>query len=190
MPSTKANGRKYGISQVGGVHEVPLPSGNLCLVRSLGPEQLIQAGLLDSMDSLTAMVSDLHIQRVTKGKAGKRMAEHRQQQAVIDLIRDRKRWEGLQATLDGVLPIAVVEPEVLPPPASEAEREEGKLYADRVNLMDKITIFNAALGEELRKVQAMEPFRGESGEPVAGMGDEQDVPAATQPADGDRVATS
>lgn len=188
MPSKTKTNKKYGISQQAGVREVDLPSGHVCLVRSLGPEELIQAGLLDSMDSLTATVADLHIQRVTKGKPGKRMAEVRQEQAILELIKDRKKWEGLQAMLNGVLPIAVVEPEVRPAPTSEEDRVEGVLYADRVNLYDKITIFNAALGTELDKVRAMEPFRGGPEGPVADVGDEPDVPTATEPADGDRVA--
>jgi hypothetical protein len=174
MPSNK-----YSLGTSEETFEIPLPSGNTCLARQMGPEQLISSGLVDQLDLLTGMVSDLHVERVLKGKPGKAVAkaqEKKAQQEVLNsLLKDKVRWHALVDTLNKVVVECVVEPRVKPVPRDGEEREGDSLYVDKVDLADKIAVFTACLGGSLEKVKAMMPFRGgskaavddvEAGEPV------------------------
>lgn len=177
MPSNQST---YGLGIVGEEFDLPLPSGNTARVRKLGPEQLIQAGLLDKVDALTAMVNELHIARVTKGAPGKAIQDAEQTKTIIELIKDQSRWKILTETIDGALPYAVVAPEVRPYPAAGAEREPGAIYPDMVALMDRITIFTAAIQDIMKGQEAMAPFRAGPAETVVGMEHGKAVPGTAE----------
>lgn len=159
MPPTN---RKYGMGRTnvkGAPFEVELPSGEVCLVKKAEPEDLILAGVLDSLDTLTALVSDLHVERVLKGKAGKAAAEASQKRAIVELIKDKERWEALMKMVDGAVLYCVVEPKVSALPPEGEKRNPDLFYIDEVALFDKFAVMNAAIGDTIAKAQAMEPFR-------------------------------
>lgn len=156
------NKSRYGVGRTaksGAPFDLALPSGETCLVKRAAPEDLILGGVLDSLDTLTGLVSDLHIQRVLKGKAGRDVAEAKRRTAIIELIKDKTRWEGLMKLVDAVTVYCVVEPKVSPYPPEGEDRDPDALYADDVALFDKFAIMTAALSDSIDKVTAMEPFR-------------------------------
>lgn len=159
---------KGGIEQT---EELELPSGNVCLVRRVGPEVFLSQGLLP--DSLTA-----EVERAVHGKKGlppstlKKMATDPNQIADMMLMMDR------------ILCFAVVDPKVKMPPScvkklmqmtkdssheivcgeyanharhtdreniafheyEPGSRDPDILYADEVVLDDKVFIMNFVVG--------------------------------------------
>jgi len=187
MPSNKSKGSKsgpksYGLGRRGQNFDVPLPSGNVCLARHVGIDDLIKAGVIDSMDSLTAMVQDLHISRVQTGKAKNNkatgagdQATPQQVQAFVDLVKDKKRFTELLRVVDAVVCEAVVEPKVWAEEYRQSPIPEGEFYVSDVDLTDRFAIFAASIGQALRGVQALEPFRSVSQQDVADVADVQGV---------------
>lgn len=172
MPGTKgtakpkgaaaASKKTYGLGLSSHSFELELPSGNTCLAIRPGAQGLIKAGLLDSMDQLTAMVQTEHID----SKDPRKMA-----QAVQALAVDtEKLLEGLEV-VDRCVAHVVQEPKVwLDEPEVDKKtgkpvfetvedskgrsverpvykpRQSGRIYADQVDLEDKMFIFQWAVG--------------------------------------------
>jgi hypothetical protein len=156
MPKSK---KKYGIGG-SGAHgptvELTLPSyddngdHNVALVRRVGVQGLIKMGILDSMDSLTNLVSDkiLEITGETSPEQMKKIAEASPElRKVLDLI-------------DKITLSSVVQPPVRPAPTEQAPdperpadagvpwdwRNPTALYVDDVDLEDKMFIMNFVVG--------------------------------------------
>jgi hypothetical protein len=160
-------------------HEFKLPSGNVCLLQPLDPTAMIAAGILDSMDSLTAIVQD---ELLANPKAKPAPEDD------IALIRRLAKTGDLAASLrviDLIVELAVAEPIVrrpfrpkedgteqpLTPVQRQAIREQtdGVLFfTDEVDATDK----SAIVAEAMAGVQAVEPFRKE---PEAALDDVEDV---------------
>ena len=147
---------------------LPLPSGNVARVRSVGPEAFMEQGLIP--DAITPMV-----ERAIESKRGVKPKE------VGAAMRDPKKMGAMLEMLDRTVVYAVVEPKVSMPPActecgalntnaavqhqdstredyhafTPAERKAGVLYVDRVDLDDKVFIMNYAMGN----TKDLEAFR-------------------------------
>lgn len=135
---------------VGGLEDVTVPSGQRCLVRRPGMEGLIKAGVLHNVDSLSQVVNEKHLKRV----AGKK-----EEAAEIDMSSLMNDDEGMAEVLnvvDKVICHVVVKPEIQRTPDDVTRRQPGVVYADMVDLVDKMFLFNFAVGG----TREMESFRG------------------------------
>jgi hypothetical protein len=197
MPSNKQvkGKRSYGLGgSKGAEFEIELPSGNVCLARPLGLSDLISAGVVDSLDSLTAMVNDLHITRVRTGKPRKREEVNPEDLATFNaLTKDKVKFQKLLDLVDAIVVKALIEPQVFPNLSNgESEKRNGAPIPDNayrvgdVDMLDKFKIFSEVVGPMMNKAQAMEPFRRVGAEPVADVEHGEVVPGTAVDDDGDR----
>lgn len=162
----------------GDTEAVLLPSGNTALVRRTGPEAFLEQGLIP--DSVTPIIDE-----AVRSKKG---LKPRAQQ---ELLNDPAALGSLVEMLDRTLCYAVVEPKVSMPPGCvvcsdldnskatqhkdakhksyhqfvEFTRDDSVLYADRVDLDDKMFVMNFCLGG----TRDLQKFRNEYGASVAGV---------------------
>lgn len=133
--------------------DLTLPSGATCLARMPGPQTLIAAGVLDSLDSLTALV----------GKKINELSGEEQAKAVRDLAARSEDINRALNLIDQVTEYVVIEPKVLRPvvrdargvpvkphgkeiPLPEAERDPEQVYTDMIEMEDKTFLLNYAVG--------------------------------------------
>ncbi len=143
--------KKYGFGKVSDATDLELPSlsdpddpnseHNVCRVRRPGVQGLIAAGVLDSFDSLTALVQSEHVDP-NEGKSPQKKLEED-----ADLIKNHKK-EILTALemVDKVVLYCVVEPKVSAPPAPGQERDPELLYVDDIDLDDRMFILQFVMG--------------------------------------------
>ena len=126
---------------------VVCPSGQPVKVRRLGMRGLIAAGVLQETDLLTALVDKEHLQRV-KGAPSVNAKK---------LMEDPKAIARALEVVYRIVAFAVVEPELLEPPANEADRLEDKIYADEIEIEDVMFLLNYVMGGS----KDLERFRSE-----------------------------
>jgi hypothetical protein len=131
--------------------DVQLPSGNVALVRRVGPEAFLDNGIIP--DPLMPL-----IMKAIETKKGLPPKIER------DLAKDPESLKTTMQLMNNVLCYAVVDPPVAQPPDDPAERQSGVLYADMVDLQDKAFILNFSLGGGTRD---LERFREQYGKRVA-----------------------
>lgn len=185
MAATSARDWKNKVNTQGS--DLELPSGNTALVRQISPEAFITSGLIP--DPLSAVISEAINSK--KGLPPKKMEE---------LTKDPKQLASTFELFDRVLCYVVLEPTVSMPPAckvcgkyantdehrgenahnyTEAQRDPDVLYADMVDMEDKMFVFNWALGG----TRDLHKFRDQLTAGMAGLSDGQDVsPAAKRTA--------
>jgi hypothetical protein len=168
---------------VSSVHELTLPSGQTCQAKKVGIEGLLEMGILDQADSLTAMVND-HTQRVKKnGPSGPETVSVNQG----SLMADSNAMKAIIGLADRALPIIVTSPPVAlhfsermvgktkhTKMLTEAERkkireERGQpdlVFTDQVGFEDKMWLFDWASGG----LKSLASFRGESSADVGSLG--------------------
>lgn len=144
----------YGIGLTSKPFELALPSGTTCLAVRPGAQGLIKMGLLDSMDQLTAFVQTEHIDSHDPKKlaeAVKAMSVSKDQleagldmvdRAISFIVRTPKVHLDEQA-VDEETGKPLVYPDGKP---VFVPRDAALIYADEVDLEDKLFIFNWALG--------------------------------------------
>jgi hypothetical protein len=189
-PRKKAD--KYAATAWGGEHliDLEMPSGQLAQVRRPGVSGLIKAGLLDSLDTLTALVKTEHMDRV---KTGKPTTPDITSEDISALTKDKDRLLAALDLMDKVVEYVVVQPEVLRPierdefgvpvllwkgklnedssekmeeiPLADKDRVAGQVYTDMVDPTDKVYIFQFVVGG----VRDLEQFRQEFGETLGSM---------------------
>lgn len=137
--------------------EKTMPSGQKCRVRKLGFEDFLDAGLLDSMNTLQGVVD----KNVRKG-SGQPPVDP------IKLMKDKRTSSNMTGIINKVVIMSVTAPKIFPAPAEFKDREVGKVYVDTVGMMDKLEIFSLAVGE----MNALEEFRQKAGESTQRMADE------------------
>lgn len=168
---------KYGLGVSGGkTFELPLPSGETCLVRSLGIEALISSGLLENFDGLTSMVKELHLDRVASGRATKAEDD---EGILRSLVKEPHKWASFQKLLDGVVVASVVEPKlyaITDPNDQTDPRQPGRLYVDQVDFADRVAIMRAAMKGVSAGVDDLKPFRKGSTEDLPDLGDVAGLP--------------
>jgi hypothetical protein len=190
-PAVKAN--KYAATSWGSENlmDLTVPSGQTCQVRRPGVTGLIKAGVLDSLDSLSSIVTTDHIDRVEKGKDPHVTAE--------DMKALSRNKDGLLRAVelaDKVTLYCVVQPPLSPiplvrnPVTGEPEldddmrpieiplegREPGHIYVDQVDLTDKMFILQFVVGG----VADLEQFREGFGETLGSMDDITEVQATAE----------
>lgn len=132
-------------SSIGGAEDLLMPSGQLALVKRPGVEGMIKAGVLNDMDTLTGLVETTHL---SKGK----------QIDVKSLAADATNIENILHVVDRVVCHVVMKPAVFPTPNDITSRKDGVIYADMIDINDKMFIFNYAVGG----TKDFEQFRKES----------------------------
>jgi hypothetical protein len=159
--------------------DLTCPSGQTCLVRKVGIEQLIADGAIDDLDTLTKFVSKQHIEpkakSVKKSRSGNPAVAAQQKDTAkqaVDILGgaspdDVRRIFKLQ---DDVAMAAVVKPK-LHPSVPDDEREAGKVYVDDVDAVDKSFIMNYVFAG----VKDIEQFRRELAANAAALGNVEDV---------------
>lgn len=192
--STPANKKKdkYAPTAWGGEHliDLEMPSGQMAQVRRPGVTGLVKAGLLDSLDSLTALVKTEHIDRV---KTGKPTTEVITADDIKTLSQDKERLFTALDLMDRVTEYVVVQPSVLRPvqrdeqgsplkmwrgklsdtgdqimeelELPDKDRVPGQVYTDMVEATDKVYLFQFVVGG----VRDLEQFRKEFGETLGAM---------------------
>lgn len=183
MPGPSKTKTKYSLGRAD-ASDLKLPSGNVCLVKRPGVQGLIKAGLLDSLDSLTAIVQVDHID----ANDPKKMA-----QAVNKMAADPTRIGEALDLVDKAICFAVVAPKVFRPvvldtdgtpvllsgkevPLPDDEREPDRIYTDEVDEEDKMFIFQFLVGG----TSDVASFRKESQAMLGGLPAVQDVPLSTE----------
>ncbi|MGE3487451.1 MAG: hypothetical protein AB7L09_22245 [Nitrospira sp.] len=151
--------------------DLEVPSGQLCQVRLPGVQQMIAAGVIDSADTLTTLVDQKHIKRVQGRAAGKAPEKQIDPQS---LMRDPENLKKLFAVIDRVCIHMVVQPtvvsclrdvdgeqEVIP----LEDRTDGVIYSDQIDMLDKMFIFQYAVGGGTD----LDSFRKQFGEAVGSL---------------------
>lgn len=146
----------------GGLEDLTVPSGQLCLVRRPGVEGLMKAGVLHNMDSLSMLVDEKHL------KGGNLKVE--------SILQDPQALENLLNVVDRVVTHVVVKPEIRRAPNDVTLRKPGVIYTDMVDVLDKMFIFSFATGG----TRDLETFRGELEQSLGSLAVVEDVPDATE----------
>jgi hypothetical protein len=132
-------------SKLGAAEDLIMPSGQKALVKRPGVEGLMKAGVLNDVDSLTALVDQTHL---SKGN----------QINVKSLMGDESALVNLVHVVDRVMCHVVQKPAVFMTPNDITTRKDGVVYCDMIELEDKMFIFNFAIGG----TRDFEQFRKES----------------------------
>lgn len=166
VPTSAEPEDKYAATAWGAqsYEELRVPSGQLCLIRRPGMQAMIKAGILNDLDSLTALVST---ELLDDGKP----ANSVKPEAIRDILKDTKKAESMFHMLDKVLCFAVVKPEIVMTPNNRTSMKNGVIYAESVDLEDKMFILNFAMGG----TRDVETFRKESTDVVASVDDGESV---------------
>jgi len=195
MPSTpkvpsdhkkKSNKPKYGKGWKQRYTDLELPSGELCQVKRPGVQGLIEAGVLQSLDTLTSIVQA----EVIPQAQGKPQIKA---EAVLD---DPEKFTKMMETVDKIVCFVVVQPTVLPDRVTqemiddedlpfdtddldrklaEDERDEDAIYTDYIDAMDKMFIMNFVVGGSAD----LATFRAESAALVGGVPDGEEPAGST-----------
>lgn len=153
------------------LQDLEVPSGQLCQVKPPGVEQLIHAGVLENVDTLTSLIDKKHIKRVQ----GKTPAAKKSDDDVTlpdgsimskaSLLQDKDNLVKVFGLVDKVAVAMVVQPQVLPVPDDPTLRvpldelaKNGQVYTDQIDMMDKMYIFQYAVGGGTDLEQFREQF--------------------------------
>jgi len=147
--------------------DLTCPSGQLCLAKKPGIEGLMAAGVLRNVDHLTGIVQR-HLTNASPG------AKHNVD--IMGMMQDEEALAEILFTVDRVVCHVVVKPEISMTPSDATNRKPGVVYADMVDVMDKMFIFNFAVGGSAE----VEPFRRGLEELVGSLEDEPGVPPSSE----------
>lgn len=179
MPSNTEN--KYAPTQWGGevFNDVTMPSGQVAQLRRPGVQGLIAAGLLESLDSLSAIVGQDLIPTAQGKKAPSDRKPKKAKSPEIDiktLMKKPEQLANIMHLVDRVTVHCVMQPKIEMAPNDITSRKEGVIYTDSIDLGDRMFIFNYAVGG----TTDLQTFRAES---EAALGDLGDQPEAALPAE-------
>ena len=164
MPATNApliffgDSAAVSLASLKSLTDLELPSGELCQVKRPGVQGLIKAGVLHSLDSLTAIVQQETIPK----------AEGKPIKAVESIVNDPVKFTQMMTMVDKIVCHVVTQPTVLPsvhPVLDENgeqktdangekvfedipddERDPEAVYVDYIDSIDKMFIMNFAVG--------------------------------------------
>lgn len=144
--------------------DVELPSGNVAKVRQIPMTTLLSDGLFpDSMANIVRSSID--------GKQSKAELEAQTNAQMAEMAEDPKKMLEMFSVIDKIMVQAVVEPAVQLPPEDDEDRDDEVLYADEVDIEDKMFIFNFCVGGS----KDIERFREESKAALGSMADLEGV---------------
>lgn len=179
--------------------ELPLPSGNTCMVKRPGMEKILGAGVLP--DNMTSMALD-YVKTAQTGKP----QDHKSKGGDPDIdpemmekfMKEENAIENIFRAFDRVTAMCVIEPKCLwhlRPKINEdgsdvlddsgkpiyeeipeKERDEDILYTDEIDIDDKTFIFNFVVGG----TRDVEQFRLQYGDAMATVQPSEDVELPTK----------
>jgi hypothetical protein len=129
--------------------ELVVPSGQMCRVRKLDFPDVMAAGLMDKLNTLQGVVD----KNIRKGE-GQPPADP------LKMLKDRRTSLQMAELLNQIVVLCVTAPTVVMPPEPGEERVDGVIYADSVGMMDKMEIFQFAMGD----LTSLESFREGAGQ--------------------------
>lgn len=135
--------------------ELTVSSGQRCRVRKLDFQDVLEAGMLDKMNTLQGVVD----KNVKKAEGSPPMDP-------LKLLKDKRTTGQFRDLINDVVVMVVTAPKLAKPPEDFAKRKPGVVYVDTVGLVDKMDIFTHAIGD----LSALERFRfgaKQSGERLA-----------------------
>lgn len=138
--------------------ELTVSSGQKCRVRKLDFQDVLEAGMLDKLNTLQGVVD----KQVKKGEG----------QPPVDpmkLLKDKRTGAQFSELIDNVTVMCVTQPKLEHAPANVKDRKPGVVYVDTVGLVDKMEIFEHSLGE----LNKLATFRGGSNESPERVADVQ-----------------
>lgn len=166
MPDLQPQTNVWANNLVGREYDFVVPSGQLCRIRKKPLENLLLEGVIDDIDSLTALVETDIVK-----KRGRRPGTPQDRQRKsgtkptaaegLQMMKDENFRKSIEI-MDKVIIAVVVEPQLHPNPVPGEKPEDGKIYIQQVSLPDKTAIFK----EVMSSVQQAEQFREESDEAV------------------------
>jgi hypothetical protein len=112
-----------------------VPSGQRCQLKKLELPELMKAGLLDTLNGLSAIV-DMDVVKVAKGLPPAAM------KAMMD---NAGALEKMLLLIDQIVVMCVKQPPIAPLPADGEPRVPGLIYIDDVDQSDRIDIFNTVM---------------------------------------------
>lgn len=139
--------------------ELELPSGNVALVRAMRITDMLAEGFFPE---------NLRAEILTQIGKAEGQNTGSSQMDIVDLqkmFEDPEKMGEMFDIFDKVLLKCVVEPKVLPAPENEADRDDELLYADEVDMEDKVFIFQWAVGGD----DDLTSFRKEFSEGVGSL---------------------
>jgi hypothetical protein len=129
-----------------------LPSGQTAQCKRMGMSGLVEAGILNDVDTLTSLVDQKHVRKVrgAKGRADGEAID------AASLMKDPESMKKIILLVDRSTPAIVAEPAVhlhlrdLPDGTTQfipvEERIPGGIYTDQIGFEDKMFLFNWAVG--------------------------------------------
>jgi hypothetical protein len=155
-PTNKYTPTTWGVSTY---TDLECPSGQLCQVRQPGIQNLIAAGVLENIDSLTALVDEKHIKRVKNARRSSappsKSTNAKSNDVAIDtdfLMQDPAALAKMFSMIDRITCHMVVQPSLQlavdenNKPIPFDKRDVDAVYVDSVDQMDKMYIFQYAVG--------------------------------------------
>lgn len=112
--------------------DIELPSGQIILAKKLGMKEIIKTGMVAQLDTFTA-------QLLPDGTSSPEKDANR---VILDAIKDEKKFEQLEQTINKVVLVCVLQPKVLPIPPEGYDRNPEAVYIDDISLDDKMYIFS------------------------------------------------
>ena len=155
--------------------ELPLPSGQLCLVKQLDVAELAAEGLLDDYDRLTSMVQTHHVNKKMRS-GGPPPREISEMEAAKQILKDPEKLQDIIKAMNSIVKMVVVKPELHDPPEEGEEREPGLAYIDYVSDDDKGFVMQWAFGGSTD----LERFRAEVEQLGDGVPVSKDVEAPAE----------
>lgn len=140
------------------------PSGQLCHIRGLEMEDLIELDIVDDIDTLSSLVNAQHIEPVTGKRPQDRQPktptkaellakQEAEGMAVFrEMTKDKDGFRRLMFVIDKATVAAVVKPALTSAYKTDEtkvpveERVPGNIYCDSVPMGDRMAIFQAAVG--------------------------------------------
>lgn len=137
------------------VYDFVVPSGQMCQLKRLRPEELIGTGLLDKLTRLPGLAEE-QIQKA-EGKPPKGNENMSESEIMVML-----------PVINQLVCLVVKQPKVLPDPPEEQERIPGQVYVSDIDLFDRVAIMERVTGG----VRKMDNFRPDAGVAVQRVVDE------------------
>jgi hypothetical protein len=122
------------------------PSGQLCQLKKVDVAELAQAGILDQVSRLPGVAGEL----IAKAEG--------QPPTVEPVLPDKDTIAAVVDLMNVLIPLVVVQPKIWPLPEGDETRKPDRIYADSVEIADRIAIMNRVLGG----LQKLDSFRIES----------------------------
>lgn len=163
---------KYGPTAWGNASvtmDFTCPSGQLCLIKKIKPEDLIKSGVIKDLNSLSTLVKTEHLDRVE----GIDPADI--ERVKMEVLEDDEALANVLHVINRVVCEVVVRPQIMMPLGDVTNRKQGAVYADMVDLEDRMAIFLASV----EGVTKLAPFRQGAAIDVASLDNVAEVPTGS-----------